>query len=452
MDALPSEDGMLLRARLEQSRERLADLVRELRGIDRELEGLATERRQHALLHDACAALDALGAMGAAGLFWGEGAPEGQGVQWIRRARGRVDAFQKRVSEIEDTRDILLEAIGRAEEDAELVADDVLQLEREEEQRRLEWVIEREVEALPGCTALMPWTRGGADDERFRKALAAALLASLLLGVLIPLVQLPLPQAWEPIEVPERFARLIRQERPLPPPPPAREQPLAEERPVEPNEKIPPARTAKPAEKPSPESKGILAFRERFSGLADTRSAARLGAQARITRSGEAASGATQRSMVATRAAGSSGGINLAALSRDVGSGGGGDGIEGIQVARATSSIGGSGTSDRPRSDGPGLSRTDEEIQIVFDRHKAALYRLYNRELRQDPTLKGQMVLRLRIEPDGSVSLCEVHGTDMKAPRLSAQVVERVRTFDFGAKDGIGPVTILYPIDFLPAA
>ena len=40
----------------------------------------------------------------------------------------------------------------------------------------------------------------------------------------------------------------------------------------------------------------------------------------------------------------------------------------------------------------------------------------------------------------------------MNAPQLAAQVVDRVRGFDFGAKEGIGPVTILYPIDFLPAA
>jgi len=57
----------------------------------------------------------------------------------------------------------------------------------------------------------------------------------------------------------------------------------------------------------------------------------------------------------------------------------------------------------------------------------------------------------MRIEPDGSVSLCEVQATDMKAPQLAAQVIERVRAFDFGAKDGISAVTILYPIDFLPA-
>ena len=98
----------------------------------------------------------------------------------------------------------------------------------------------------------------------------------------------------------------------------------------------------------------------------------------------------------------------------------------------------------------PASGRTDEEIQIVFDRHKAALYRLYNRELRRNPTLQGQMILRLRIEPDGSVSLCELQSSDMKAPKLAAQVVGRVKTFDFGAKD-VPPVTIVYPIDFLPA-
>jgi hypothetical protein len=96
-------------------------------------------------------------------------------------------------------------------------------------------------------------------------------------------------------------------------------------------------------------------------------------------------------------------------------------------------------------------ARTDEEIQIVFDRHKAALYRLYNRALRKNPTLQGQIVLRMTIEPDGSVSFCEVRSSDMKAPQLASQVVGRVKTFDFGAKDDILAITILYPIDFLPA-
>ena len=45
-----------------------------------------------------------------------------------------------------------------------------------------------------------------------------------------------------------------------------------------------------------------------------------------------------------------------------------------------------------------------------------------------------------------------MHSSDMNAPTLAEQVIERVSTFDFGAKEDIAAVTIIYPIDFLPAA
>jgi len=66
--------------------------------------------------------------------------------------------------------------------------------------------------------------------------------------------------------------------------------------------------------------------------------------------------------------------------------------------------------------------------------------------------LQGKMVLRLTIEPDGSVSMCMLQSTDMNAPDLATQVVNRVRTINFGAKEGVQAVTITYPIDFLPAS
>jgi hypothetical protein len=155
--------------------------------------------------------------------------------------------------------------------------------------------------------------------------------------------------------------------------------------------------------------------------------------------------------MVATTGAGSSGGINLAEISRNVG-GGGGQNIAGVQVTQVASAIGSGGGADRPLSGGQFAGRTDEEIQIVFDRYKSSLYRLYNRELRNDPTIRGQIVIRLTIEPDGSVSLCQLESSDMDAPTLAGQVVDRIRGFDFGAKEGIVAMTIIYPIDFLPAA
>src|SRR5437899_1779122 len=173
------------------------------------------------------------------------------------------------------------------------------------------------------------------------------------------------------------------------------------------------------------------------------------------------------------RPPGSSCGINVASLSRSVGGGGGGggggnggggvggrgaggsggSGIGGVGVGRAVSPIAPITGADRPKArGGPGPARTDEEIQIVFDRYKASFYRLYNRELRNNPALKGQMVLRLTIEPDGSVSMCALQSTDMDALDLATQVVGRVRTINFGAKEGVQAVTIVYPIDFLPAA
>ena len=126
--------------------------------------------------------------------------------------------------------------------------------------------------------------------------------------------------------------------------------------------------------------------------------------------------------------------------------------MEGVALSRVASTIGGGDGPDRPFAGGAAAGRTDEEIQIVFDRYKAALYRLYNRALRENPTLRGQIVIKLTIEPDGSVSLCQLQSSDMDAPTLAQQVVDRVRTFDFGAKEDIVAMTIIYPIDFLPAA
>src|SRR5260370_17232964 len=95
-------------------------------------------------------------------------------------------------------------------------------------------------------------------------------------------------------------------------------------------------------------------------------------------------------------------------------------------VGRAVSPIAPITGAERPKArGGPGPARTDEEIQIVFDRYKASFYRLYNRELRNNPALKGQMVLRLTIEPAGSVSMCALKATDMNAPALPTHSVTR---------------------------
>ena len=203
---------------------------------------------------------------------------------------------------------------------------------------------------------------------------------------------------------------------------------------------------------------GILAFKEQFASLAQDQNAPRLGSDARYAAADDVGQ-SSSHSVLTTNTPGSSGGIDAGSLSRNVGGGGGrggggggNGGMPGVKVVKATSSIAGIGGGDRPKAhSGPGASRTDEEIQIVFDRYKAAFYRDYNRELRRNTTLQGKMVLRLTIEPDGAVSMCVLQSSDMDAPDLAAQVVSRVRMMNFGAKDGVQAVTIVYPIDFLPA-
>jgi hypothetical protein len=213
-----------------------------------------------------------------------------------------------------------------------------------------------------------------------------------------------------------------------------------------------------------------LAFKDSFKDLIDETPVAKLGAEARLNNPATQTAGQAlaSRSLVSMQAgSGSSGGIGNAAVSRNVGSGGignaalgrsvGGGGNDrlgraGAGFTQVKSAIAGTGAKDgKPLSSGARPGRTDEEIQILFDRYKAALYRIYNTELRKDPTLRGKMVLRITIEPKGEVSACAVDSSNMNAVEFCAQIVNRVKKFNFGAKDGVPTTTILYPIDFLPA-
>ena len=160
-----------------------------------------------------------------------------------------------------------------------------------------------------------------------------------------------------------------------------------------------------------------------------------------------------ERAMLTSNASGGSGGINLSSESRSFGSGGGGERarIKGTALTRAASGINAIAAKDAAANGSARRGgRSDEEIQIVFDRHKSALYRLYQRELRNDATLQGRVILRLTIEPDGSVSMAQVKSSEMEAPGLTSDIVARVKGFNFGAKD-VPAVTIVYPMNFLPA-
>ncbi|MCP5114825.1 MAG: hypothetical protein GY953_28685, partial [bacterium] len=182
-------------------------------------------------------------------------------------------------------------------------------------------------------------------DQRFRRSLAASVLLCVLTGWLVSVVDLPILELSRLTEVPERVANLVREEMRPPPPPQVEEAVVPDEEIPEPEpelaEEQPPENLPESTEKPlvaeaAPEntkekvkSKGILAFRDSFASRASLRPTAKLGSQARLSSAGENAVGRPERAMVTTSALGSSGGINLSSISRDVG--GGGEGIGGVQ-------------------------------------------------------------------------------------------------------------------------
>lgn len=459
MRAELTEEEQLLRQQVEESERILQGFERELQSLDGELVALSKRSHQYDVLSQVCSTLEELDSIGAAHLFWNESAGPDQCSQQIQRARRNIDAYGAEIAEVENRRLGILEKIGRQNSALDYLHYDLQEAIEREEARRNEWLVERDPDPIPFHAQVMPWSRGGEEDRRFRKSLSSSLAASIAIALLVGTVAIPIVERTTINELPERVAKLVRQDQPPPPapvePPQMVDQEIPEPEP-EPVEELTPTPQAVAAEveqapvESQVKSKGILAFRDSFASRASLELTPQLGSQARVTNAGSDAIGRPQRMMVSTSAPGSSGGINLADISRNVG--GGGQGLGGVEVTRVASNIGGGDGPNRPLSSGMSGGRTDEEIQIVFDRYKAALYRLYNRELRKDPTLRGQLVLQLTIEPDGSVSFCQLHKSDMNAPLLADQVVERVSTFDFGAKEDIVAITIIYPIDFLPAA
>lgn len=333
----------------------------------------------------------------------------------------------------------------------------------------------------------LPWDHLPGESERLRKLMGIMLFLAFLIWLIVPLVKIPKLERAQEEAVPERLAKMvIAQKIELAKPKPI-VRPKKEVKAEKPHETtVAKTATTRPREvvqdsakatsdevrqaRGVAESKGVLAFKDSFSDMIDADDAApvRLGADARVSTAGQqAVGGAGGRGAGGTRALitskGGSGGIAGADISRGYlgsgsggggGSGGSGSAITGggVKVGKAQSAVGASvKEAGRPLSKGVGPARTDEEIQIVFDKYKAALYRIYNRELRNDPSLRGKMVLALTIEPDGQVSACKVQSTDMDSPTLSADIVEKVLKFNFGAKEGVPTTKIVYPIDFLPA-
>jgi protein TonB len=155
-----------------------------------------------------------------------------------------------------------------------------------------------------------------------------------------------------------------------------------------------------------------------------------------------------ERSLIASKAGGASAGITSANASRGFGTGAGS--LTGHDTTTVTSRIAAAGNGANVNKGGSGKpSRTQEEIALIFDRNKGAIYALYGRALRDVPDLQGKLVLEFTIAPSGEVTECHVVSSELKNADLESKIVARVKLFRFEAKD-VAAITTTKPIEFVP--
>ncbi len=337
---------------------------------------------------------------------------------------------------------------------------------------------------------VLAWSLAAAEELRFRRIAGSVAGVALVFALLLPWLPRPVLQRPAPAALAAPVARLlIEPPRAITPPPPrvvpAAPQARAPRPTAVPEARRPQPRRAAGERDPVPRpatGMGLLALTQQLGRIHGAPAAVQLQTEVPTGRGVGSAQGVgvgagreaglPSRAMITAGAAQGSGGLGNAAFSRDTGgaglagrattlvagvaggNGGGGFGGGGVGLPgsrNASAAPGGERAAAGPsRGASARASRSIEDIKLVFDRHKGAIYALYNRALRETPSLQGKVVLELRIAPSGEVEICRIVASELGAAELERQLVARVRRFDFGAKD-VEPMVVSWPVDFLPS-
>jgi TonB family protein len=289
----------------------------------------------------------------------------------------------------------------------------------------------------------LPWGLGEESERKFKRLLRILLIIATLLALLMWLIPRPKTDKIKPADLPERVVQLIV-EKPKPPPPPPPPEPEKK-----PEQEKPKPTEQKPTEKPkvNVRNQGLLAMQDELAALRDQNldlADPQMKAPVQDARS--------ERNLITSQAGRASGGINTANMARGFGGGAGAIGTHTATTVQHGADLdpNAGGRVQRTGSSGK-PSRAREEVEIVFDKNKGALYALYGRALRDKPELQGKVVIEFKIEPSGEISACRVVSSELNDPELEKKIIARVRLIRFKPMD-VEPLVVSKPIDFFPAA
>jgi len=291
----------------------------------------------------------------------------------------------------------------------------------------------------------LPWTASDAEERRFRRLLSIGLLLWLLIVVASRL--LPTPDRPIVRTLPEEVVKLVLQPPPVPPKPVEPKKP--EPKPVVQPKDVPPV-VDKTEQAKKKAQKALNSIKDELEDLRAALKPEQL-ASAKPLNSKVDGPARAERSLITSNLTGGTSGINTAALS--AGFGGGPGSLHGHSTMQGVQSFADGmkkGAEARRTGSSGKASRSREEIEMVFDRNKAAIYALYNRALRDNPQLQGKVVVQLTIAPTGEVTDCKVLSSELKDEELERKLVARIKMFRFEDRD-VELITTTKPIDFFPA-
>ena len=298
----------------------------------------------------------------------------------------------------------------------------------------------------------LPWSRDQAESRRFTGIVLLVTALFLPPALLIPIQDVPEIERSEAETIPPRLARLVEKPQPMVTPEPVKPEaepepePKPEVQPEKPEQPEPEVAEVEPA--PEPEVKPQVASEPKpkpTQTIEQARSPEPAPARKFSVNTEASAPDRARENEESTEVLAGSGGVEdtvapettVAVAEHEVKTV-----AAPVEETRQVAA--------KPAETAPSAGeRAMSNIRKVFDAQKTALYSMYRRELRQDPTLEGKVLLELVIEPDGSVSACEVVSSELGHATLEQRIAMRVRLFNFGA-DNVEPRKVRFPIDFLP--
>ncbi len=300
-----------------------------------------------------------------------------------------------------------------------------------------------------------PWTETECD-RRFHIILLLCLLISAIIGAIIPYLPRPQVKQQELQQVSPRLAKLILQKKQASKPPPimpkkTNPEIVAQGKPAK--KKMAQKKKSKKEKiadktnqaRQQAQSSGLLAMQDELADLRDSFNVAALQHYKPQQNKGKIRQQTTPAAILSAAAGKGSRGINTRNLNHRIE----GQALAARRSRKVERALENSDNVPKLRG-GHKAARSQEEIERVFQKNKDAIYRLYNRALRRDPTLQGRVLLELTIAPNGRITRIRILSSELGAPKLEKRLLSRIKLFRFSARD-VDTVTVTYPIDFLPS-